>query len=173
MQLTIPAGWLSVRTNEEEYYRAFTLDVVLAEPALSDRLTIMQNNDPDNFRVTAIDIRPEHVVNGMASDINVILQPEQVKTLSEWAKTDINRSRLFKEYRRISSTFKQTPAGLDVYVLEESWKAVKEGRVYFKRVVFSLPAGMVTVDFQCPLDFKDTILSEFDQVVNSLTLLDQ
>src|SRR5215216_357997 len=39
IQLTIPAGWMAFRVNEQEYYDAFTSEVVLANPALSERLT--------------------------------------------------------------------------------------------------------------------------------------
>jgi hypothetical protein len=81
VQVTISPGWLPVRINEDEYYKAFALDVVLASPAINDRLTRIQSNDSNYFRLDAIDIRPDHVVNGIISDISVIFEPGDFRTL--------------------------------------------------------------------------------------------
>src|SRR5215216_913621 len=51
IQLVIPAGWMAFRVNEEEYYDAFTSEVVLANPALNDRLTRVQDADVNIFRL--------------------------------------------------------------------------------------------------------------------------
>ncbi len=171
-QIIIPAGWLATRVNEEEYFSAFALDVVLTNPPINDRLAKIQSNNTDYFRLDAIDIRPGHVVNGMISDITVILQPESAsRTLEEWAKHERQRPSPFEGHKFLSSEFKQTANGIRILVTEESWNFDQEGKVYARRVFFSMPTGTVTIDFQTYLDFKDVVLPDFEQVVNSVTLL--
>lgn len=174
-QLVIPAGWLATRINEDEYWRAFALDVVVANPPISERLSHMQINNPDYFRLNAIDIRPGHIVNGMISDITVILQPaETATTLEEWVKVERRRinTKLMAGEKLISLEFQQTTNGTRVLVVEESWNyTASEGKVFLRRVFFGFPSGVVSVDFQTYLDFKEVVLPDFEQVVNSLTLL--
>jgi len=170
IQLTIPPGWLAVRINEDEYYKAFALDVVLTSPAINDRLAKIQSNNTDYFRFDAIDIRPDHVVNEMISDITLILQPDASKSLADWAEIERKRVSPFDGYKFLSSRFQQTADGTKILVIEESWNFSSGGKVYLKRVFFDLPSGIITLDFQTYLDFKDTVLPDFEQVINSLTL---
>jgi hypothetical protein len=171
IQLTVPTGWMAIRVNEEEYYAAFALDTVLQSPAINDRLAKIQSNNTDYFRLEAIDIRPEHVVNGMISDMAVILQPENSKSLEEWASFERSRKSPFEGYKFHSSQFQKTTDGTRILVVEESWKFNTEGRVFLRRVFFNLPSGTITLDFQTYFDFKDTVLPDFEQFVNSLKLL--
>ncbi len=65
--MTIPVGWMALRVGEEEYNKAFTSDVILANPALSDRLTQIQDADLKTFRLDALDIRDGHIPHGVFS----------------------------------------------------------------------------------------------------------
>jgi hypothetical protein len=175
-QLIIPTGWLTIRVNEEEFFKAFTLDVVVANPVISDRLRHMQNNNPDYFRLDAFDIRSGHIVKGMASSINVVHQPpEYAKTLEECLKLEKEtvRASAAVGHKILSSKYQQTTNGTRVLVVEESWSAASdpEGKVFARRVFFELPSGITGLDLQTHMDFKDTVLPDFEQAVNSVTLL--
>ena len=171
VQVTIPPGWLVVRPNEDEYYKAFTLDVVLSNPAISDRLTQIQSSNTDFFRLDAIDIRPDHVVAGLVSVMSVAFQPNDFRTLEKWAQAERNKKSPFKGFRFLSSKYQQTADGTRVLVVEESWKCTTNATVYHRSIFFSLASGAVVLDLQVNIDFKDTVLPEYEQVVNSLTLL--
>ena len=171
IQVTIPPGWLPVRVNEDEYYKAFALDVVVASPAITDRLTKIRSNNTDFFRLDAIDVRPDHVVNGIISDISVIFEADDFRSLEEWAQAEQKRVSPFEGFKFISSEFQQTADGTRVLVIEQSWNWSPNETVYYRGIFFSLPSGTVVLDFQTNLDFKDTVLPDFEQVVNSLTLL--
>jgi hypothetical protein len=41
-----------------------------------------------------------------------------------------------------------------------------------RRVFFDLPSGTLTLDFQSHTDFKDTVFPDFQEMVDSLSLLD-
>jgi hypothetical protein len=168
IQLTIPAGWMVFRVNEQEYYDAFTSEVVLANPALSDRLTQIQDVNLDHYRLEAFDIREGHIPNGIISDMNVIFQPGDMRSLEQWAKAEGNRKSPFKNYRLTSMGYPQTADGTRVLVIEQTWSKDQSSKVFHRAVFFSLPTGTVVLDFYTNNAFKDTVLPEFEQVVNSL-----
>lgn len=170
IQVTIPAGWLPVRANEDEYYKAYSLDVVLANPLINDRLTKLASLNTDNFRVEAIDIRPEHLGNGFISIMDVIFQPGDLRTLEKWAEAERNKKSPLKGHKFLSSKIQETADGTRVLVIEESWPN-GDVTIYYRGVFFSLPTGTIVLDFYTSLDFKDTIFPEFEQVVNSLNAL--
>jgi len=172
IQLVIPAGWLPVRVNEEEYYKAFTLDVVLKNPRISDELTVIQDVKPEVLRLDAIDIRPGHLPDGIITNINVIFEAGDVRSLEKWSQAERNRKSPYAKYKFISSSYPQTKDGTRVLMIEERWAAAgNAGAIYYRGVFFSLPSGTIVLDFYTNLNFKDTVLPDFDQVVNSLTLL--
>jgi len=170
IQVTIPAGWLLVRPNEDEYYKAYSLDIVLANPIISDRLTKLQSSNTDNFRVEAIDIRPEHLGGGFISVVDVIFEPKDFRTLEKWAEAEKNKKSLIKGHKFLSSKIQELADGTRVLVIEESWPN-DNVTTYYRGVFFSLPTGTIVLDFYTSLDFKDTVFPEFEQVVNSLTLI--
>jgi len=171
IQLTIPAGWMAFRVNEQEYYDAFTSEVVLANPALSDRLTQIQDANLENHRLEAFDIREGHIPNGIISDIEVIFQPGDTRSLEQWTKAEGNRKSLFKNYRVTSIGYPNTADGTRVLVMEQTWSKDQSSKIFHRAVFFSLPTGTVILDFYTNNAFKDTALPDFEWVVNSLTLL--
>jgi hypothetical protein len=172
IQLVIPAGWLAFRVNEQEYYTAFTADVVLANPALNDRLTQVQDADLDTFRLDAFDIREGHILNGVISDMSVVFQPGDTRSLEQWAKAEGNRKSPFKNYKLISMGYPKTADGTRVLVIEQTWSKDQSNTIFHRAVFFSLSTGTVVLDFYTNNAFKQTVLPDFEQVVNSLTLLD-
>lgn len=171
IQLTIPAGWLAVRVNEEEYYKAFASPLVLENPPIFNRLNQIQTHDVNFFRLDAIDTRPGHIVNGLISDISVIFQEGDTRTLEEWRRVESRQKSPYAGFKYISSTYQETADGTRVLAIERSWDWTSGGSVYYRGVFFSLPTGTVVLDFQTNMDFRETVLPDFEQVVNSLTLL--
>lgn len=173
IEIVIPAGWMPFRVNEQEYYDAFTAKVVLANPALNERLTQVQDADVDNFRLDAFDVRDGHIVNGIISDLSVVFQPGDTRSLEQWAKVEGNQKSPFKNYRLISMGYPKTADGTRVLAIEQTWSKDQSNKIFHKAVFFSLPTGTLVLDFYTNNDFKDTVLPDLDQVVNSLRLLDQ
>ena len=168
IKLIIPPGWLPVRLNEDEYYKAFTLDVVLANQEITNRLTRIQSADANFFRLDAIDIRDGHIHDGIISDINVIFQEGDVRSLEKWAEAEKNEDHLLADFKLISSSYHQTANGIRVLVMEESWASAQTNTIYYRGVFFSLPTGTVVLDFYSNFEVKDSILPDFEQVVDSL-----
>jgi len=173
IQITIPPGWLAVRPNEDEYYKAFGLKEVLSSPEINDRLAKLQSTNTDYFRLDAIDTRPNHVVNGIISVMSVNFQPADFRTLEKWAESERSKKSPFKEYRFLAATFQKTADGTRVLVVDENWRGSPTGIIFHREIFFSLASGTLIIDLQTNRDFKDTVLPEFEQVINSLILINQ
>lgn len=170
-QLTIPPGWLPVRINEEEYYKAFTQDSVAQNPKIVDFLTKIQTQDPNYVRLTALDMEPGQGASGMLSGITVVLQPETAKTVEEWARNHPARANKRQGYQLLSSQYVETEAGMKMLVREEQWRSTTQEKIFSRRIFFLLPAGILSIGFETALDTKDALLPEFEKVVDSITLL--
>ena len=173
IQLTIPAGWMPIRVNEDEYYKAFALEVVLENPAINEHLTAIQDVNLEYHRLDAIDIRPEHIPNGIISNFNVIFESGDVRSLEKWEQAERNRRPPLVNYKFLRSSYPIIDNnGMRVLVIEKSWDASgKKGTIYYRGVFFSLPTGTLVLDFYTNNDFKDTVLPDFELVINSLSML--
>ena len=171
VQMVIPRGWMPMRVNEDEYYKAFTSDVVLANPVLSERLTIIQDSDLTYFRLEAFDIREGHIVNDIISDINVIFEPGDTRSLDKWAQAEGNNRKPFKNFKLTSMGYRNTTDGTRVLVIEQTWSKDQSNKIFYRGVFYSLPTGTLVLDFYTNDSFKETVLPDFEQVVNSVVLL--
>jgi len=172
IQLTIPSGWMPIRVNEEEYYKAFALNVVLENPAINEHLTAIQDVNLDYHRLGAIDIRPEHIPDGIISNLNVIFESDDGRSLEKWEQAERNRRPSLVNYKFLRSSYPIMDNGTRLLVIEKSWDAGgKKGTIYYRGVFFSLPTGTLVLDFYTNNDFKDTVLPDFEQVINSLSIL--
>jgi len=169
IQLVIPPGWLSVRPNEEEYTRAFSLGAVAASQEILNQMTNIQSKDANLFRLNAIDIREGHVVRGIVSYIDIIFEEGDVRSREELEQEERTRARLVSNFKVNSSSYPQTANGTTVLVVEESWAATPE-IIYYRGVFFSLPTGTLVLGFYSNILAHDSILPDFEQVMNSVTL---
>jgi hypothetical protein len=167
-QLLVPAGWLAIRLNEDEYYKAFTVEEVAANPVIVDFLSKIQTQDSDQVRMFAIDLRG---ASGSISGITAVLQPETIETMDDWVVARIARGNKKPGYILHASGYQEIPAGVKVMVRDEQWNSTSSKKIYSRTIAFIIPAGILTIDFESALDDKDTLLPDFEQVVNSIVLL--
>jgi hypothetical protein len=170
-QLIIPAGWLPLRVNEEEYYQAFTSDVALSNPAIAERLTEIQDADLNNFRLDAMDVREGHTVNGVLSDMFVNFYPGDARSLEQVAEAEGKKKSAFKNYLFLNRGYPKTADGTRTLVIDRTWSQDQTKKIFQRSVFFSLPTGVLVLNLYSNKDFKDTLLPDFEQVVNSVTSL--
>ena len=91
--------------------------------------------------------------------------------MEEWANADKKSIVPFSGYKFLSSEYQQTANDLRVLVFEASWDWPTGGTLYYRGVFFGLPSGIVAVALQTNLDFKDTVLPDFELVVNTLSAI--
>jgi hypothetical protein len=167
IQLIIPAGWLPVRPNEDEYYKAFTHEAIANNQSIIDHLTNIQASNTDFLRLDAIDIRPDHTVDGIVTYITVIFEEDDTRSLEKWNQAERATKKPFKGFKFLSSTIKKLENGTRVLIIEERWDSGSSA-TYYRGVFFSLPTGTLVLDFYTNIAFKDTVLPDFESVVNSL-----
>lgn len=167
-QLMIPADWLAIRINEDEYYKAFTVEEVAANPTMVDFLSKIQTQDSNQVRMFALDLR---AAGGSISGISVVLQPPTIETMDDWVVARISRGNKKPGYILHSSGYQEIPAGVRAMVRDEQWNSTSTEKFFSRTIAFSIPAGILTIDVETVLETKDALLLEFEQVVNSITLL--
>jgi hypothetical protein len=167
-QLMVPAGWLTIRLNEDEYYKAFTVEEVAANPVIVDYLSKIQTQDSDQIRMFAIDLRGS---SGAISGITVVLQPATIETMDDWVVARISRGNKKPGYILHSSKYQEIPAGVRALVRDEQWNSTSSNKIFTRTIAFSIPAGILTIDFETALETKDILLPEFEQLIDSLTML--
>jgi hypothetical protein len=167
IQLVIPAGWLPLRVNEEEYYQAFTSDVTSSNPAIAERLTQIQDADLNNFRLDAIDVREGHTVNGVLSDMYVNFYAGDARSLEQVAEAEGKKKSAFKNYLFLNRGYPKLDNGTRTLVIDRTWTQDQTKKLFQRSVFFSLPTGVLVLNLYSNKDFKDTLLPDFEQVLNS------
>jgi hypothetical protein len=170
IQVVFPSLWLVFRVGEPEYYAAWEKPET-QNPAFSNIFASIQDNDPKIFRGYAFDVRPGHMPNGIATSIGIVFQVD-MRSLEELEQALRNNNLPCEDLKLISSGYQKTNSGLRALVVEKSCRAGGDaGTVYFRYVLFSLPSGTMSLSFETNFEYKDVMLTDFDQVVNSVTIL--
>ncbi len=173
IQMLIPAGWLPLRVNEEEYYQAFTSQIAASNPAIGERLTEIQDADLNTFRLDAIDVRDGHTVNGIITDIYVNFYPGDARSLEQVAQAEGKKKSAFKNYLFLNRGYPKTSDGTRTLVIDRTWTQDQTKKIFQRSVFFSLPSGVLSLNLYSHKDFKDTVLPDFEQVINSMTPLNR
>jgi hypothetical protein len=171
IKLTIPAGWITVRLNEAEYFQVWSLTV--DDPVLQHSLEGIQNLDPARYRLHAFNTQPDYVYAGEGSQINVVFVRDDPRTLEQVAE-DEKQPQVFTDYALISSEFQVRPDGLQIFFIEERWQGISSKNepvgIYYKGALFKVPTGTVAVDLFVPADISHELVPAFDQMVGQLAL---
>jgi hypothetical protein len=174
VKLFAPAGWTVFRINEQEYYDLWASELV-NNPAISDFLGVIQTKNPDHFRLILLDARDEHLDTGFVNYIDVVYNPNDIRTLEE-ATEDEKKADAFVGTELISEEYGQTSTGLENSTLIKQFDGLTDAnetiKVYYKRVYFRVADGIIAIGLQVPDEAKDSVLPEFDQMVDSLMILE-
>jgi hypothetical protein len=172
-QMVFPSGWLVVRTGELEYYAAWEKPET-KNPVFLDIFASIQNLDPKVFRMTALDIRPDHMSNDDVPQIEVVFNEGDTRTLNQIKTNEIKTHPPLTGYKLLASNFFETSQGMQALSIEIQWKytgyAGGSATGYRRRIVFEVPSGRMAMDLLIVMDKKDLMMPEFDQVLNSITL---
>ena len=173
LQIRIPSEWLAVRIGEQEYYQAWE-KVGTQNPEFLHKFASIQSLDPNTFRMTAVDIRVEHILYEHVPTLDVIFAQGDVRTLNEVRIDETEKSRPLANYKLLSSNFQKTPNDIETVIIEFQWESATSDNQHYlsysKRVLFKVPTGTVSIDLHIPLEQKISLGLEFDQIVSSMTL---
>jgi hypothetical protein len=170
VQILFSPIWLVFRVGEQEYYEAWE-KYGAQNLAAINALSAMQNLDPKVLRVVALDLRPEHMPDEMITALSVIFLAGDLQDLKEREKVRRDQHTPCAGYQFISSNYPQTNNGIQTLVMDESCKSTGEHTIFYRDVYFHVPSGMIHINFETNFDYRDTPLLEFEQMLNSITLL--
>jgi hypothetical protein len=174
MQMVFPAGWLVFRVGEDEYYAAWNKPETQSQMFM-DIFTSTQNLDPKTFRVNALDVRSNYIINNDVTQVGVVFSKDDLRTLKEVKYDETVNHLPFKKYELLSSKFYDAPQGVQALAMEAQWAsangASQTGMGYRKRVIYKIATGIIAIDLVILLEKKDLTTPDFDQIVNSITFL--
>jgi len=172
MQMVFPAGWLTIRVGEDEYYAAWGKPET-QNPVFVDLFASMQTLDPKVFRMHAMDVRSDHIINNDVTVVNVVFSQSDIRTLKEVQADEKQNHPRYKNYKLLSSKFFDAPQGMQALNMEAQWQtsngASQTGMSYYRRVIYKVSTGVIAVDLNVLLDKKDLTTPDFDQLINSIT----
>lgn len=173
IQVVFPAGWLAVRVGEPEYYQAWDKEAAKS-PVFQNIFASMQNSDPNQFRVTAIDTRAA-VTYQTFSKMEIVFAPDDIRPLNEVRIAQTNRKLPFSKFKLLSSALTKTPDGLDVAIIDLQWESASPENItflsYHREIIFKVPSGTVALQLSTGLSEKDKVILELEKVIDSIEFL--
>lgn len=177
-EIKLPAGWLAVRVNEQEYLDAFSLEES-ANTNIQQSLLSVQTEDPNTFRLLAIDTQAAHIQNEFVTDMRFVLDEKKTISLSSDADlqaiaTEISNSATVFRFEVTSVKIVTSASGMQFGVIEakSSFENAIGANVaiYQKQVFFDVKAGTQSIIFTTLTDLKQTTLSGFDTMLETIDL---
>jgi hypothetical protein len=177
-QIKLPAGWLAVRVNEQEYLDAFSLEEA-ANTNIQQSLLSIQTEDPNVFRLLAIDTKAAHIQNDFVTDMRFVLDEKKtislnsdadLKAIAEKTPTSAAVFRFEVTSVKIVTTANGTKLG--VIEAKSSFENASGANVaiYQKQVFFNVKAGTQSIIFTTVTDLKQTTLPVFDTMLETIDL---
>jgi len=177
-QIKLPAGWLAVRVNEQEYLDAFSLEEA-ANTNIQQSLLSIQTEDPNTFRLLAIDTKAAHIQNDFVTDMRFVLDEKKAISLSSDADLKaiadkVSASATVFRFEVTSVKIVTTASGTKLGVIEAKSSfenaAGANVAVYQKQVFFNTKSGTQSIIFTTVTDLKQTTLPAFDTMLETIDL---
>ncbi len=172
--LIVPANWLAIRINEQEFINAWTLPEA-SDPRIQSTLTLYQKQDPKLFRLFGLDLLPEHVNTGFVTNFNITWDRNNNDSLAQTIqslKSQLPRSATKPKitYADIGTTSSQIPMG----IIEDTFTGTASGggklQIYQKLVLFKLKAGMLSITLSTTSDLKSGLEPGFDLMTDQIKI---
>jgi hypothetical protein len=173
-ELTVPAGWLAVRVNEQEYFDAWTL-AETSDPSIQESLTSIQNQDPNQFRLFALDTQDGHLLGGFVTNINFIwneLADMSLEDESDLLATSAALSEAIPGMEILATELNRTASGVPIGRITSKWPPQTldgaEIVIFQKQVFMDLRAGILTITLTTTEELSELVLPPFDSMVETI-----
>jgi len=177
-EIKLPADWLAVRIDEQEYLDAFSLEEA-ANTNIQQSLLSIQNEDPTAFRLLAIDTQAAHIQNDFATDMRFVLDEQKNISLSSDADLKaiaekISASAAVFRFEVTSIKIVTSASGTQFGVIEAKSSFTSptgaEVPLYQKQVFFNGKSGMQSITLTTVSDLKETLLPAFDAMLETVKI---
>ena len=177
-QLSVPAEWLTLRIDGQEFLDAGLLPEV-QNPAIQRSLTTIKNQNPDIFRLFMLDINEEHIDGGFVTNINLVWDKQlevifnsvvDVEGLANSLKESLKDSEI------LSTELKTTQSGISMGVITTRTPIFTADGVkinaFQKLVFFDLPVGTLSVTLSTTEKWQSVSEPSFDTIIESFNILE-
>jgi hypothetical protein len=177
-QVKLPAGWLAVRVNGQEYLDAFSLEEA-ANENIQQSLLSVQTEEPKAFRLLAIDTQAAHIQNEFVTDMRFVLNDKKTISLSSDADlqaiaNEISASAAVFRFEVTSVKIVTSVNGTQFGEIEAKSSfenaAGADVSIYQKQIFFNLKAGTQSIIFTTVTDLKQITLPAFDTMLETIVL---
>lgn len=177
-QLTVPAPWLALRIDSPEYDAVLTLPEA-SNPAIQRSLSTIQAQDPDVFRLFALDVNEEHLDGGFVTNINLVWDQQEKLSLP-------NDARLAEIADALPSAVEGTEvlyfevrtsqSGVLYGVITSQMRGVTQDGTNLvirqKMVFFDLPVGALSITLSTTETLLETIEPSFDAMIETFAVME-
>ena len=173
--IIVPSVWLAVRINEQEFMNA-QISPANSDPQIQRSLSIIQKDDPKEYRLVAIDTSTSDLQTGVVSNMNVRWIRSDTATIEQditLAKEDLPKSSPPEKvtYADTGTTSTHLPMG----IVETSLKVTSLSKqiitVYQKMILFKLKSGTLTLIMSTSTQLKDKFVPGFDLMTDQIKML--
>ncbi len=170
--IIVPAGWLAVRVNEQEFMKAWNLPEA-ADPKVQYFLTQIQNSDPGIYRLFGVDTQPAHLQGDFAATFNIEWDHNNNNTLTQTIdnlkkilpQSNLKSKILYADIGQNSSKVQMGIMELNSNTFTASGKKIQ---IYQKLVLFKLKNGILLFTLSATSDLKDVLLPGFDLMTDQV-----
>jgi hypothetical protein len=176
-EITLPDGWLALRINEQEYNDALTL-AEAADPNIQETLLGIKTQDPNTFRLLAIDTQDGHIQSEFVTDIHFIwdeqMSFDSIEDLQAIAEELPNAPTAFRfEVTTVQTIIAPNRIQFGVIEAKSSFTNTSgdEVNIYQKLVFFKGKTGTQSIIFTTTDGLKETTLPAFDAMLETINLI--
>ncbi len=175
-EVTVPSGWLALRVNEQEYLEAWTL-AEASDPAIQRSLTAIQNQDPDQSRLFALDTQDGHIQGGFVTNVNFFWSEQDEISLDNDADLKETAALLpnaIPGLEVLTTELSQTASGIPIGIITSTWRAATadavEVTIFQKQVYIKVSAGTLVITLSTTDELKDTVTPAFDGMMETFAI---
>jgi hypothetical protein len=168
-----------VRVNEQEFLDAWNL-AETSDPAIQRSLSTIQNQDPEQYRLFALDTQDGHIQSGFVTNMNFLWDKQTEMSFED--STDLDT---------VAASLPDTIPGLEILSIETStntngvpfgaltskWPGkTNDGLdviIHQKQVFLGVKTGTMVITLSTTEGLNDTVLPAFDAMIETIELLEQ
>lgn len=176
-QITIPSELIALRINQQEFLDAWLLPAATNE-AIQNQLSTIQDQDPDRFRLFALDFNEEHIESGFVTNINFLWDDASNLSIEEslLQATD-DYLEIFPDADVVDSNDavlqSDIPVGLITFTNTVTTLENVEIVVVQKQAFLLLPKGVLIITLSTAESQIELIEPLFDAMLETFSLIEE
>lgn len=175
-EITVPTDWLAIRINQQEYLDAWLLPE-LSDPAMQRSLSSIENLDPNELRLFALDLQEGHAEIDFVTNINFFWNKSSDMSLEndEDLKTEAaSLPEALPGLEVTASELSATSSGIPIGVITSKTPITTVDGVnvelFQKQVFVKAKVGVLIITLSTTEELKQTILPQFDAMIETVVL---